>query len=253
MTQFGPTIEVFRKPVDLVTARTFADPPLNTIVLAKKGSRFVIEDGGWSAGSTGGGRQADGAYTIGFQPHHLSLKPTGPVPSRSAPSHRDRDHGFGELHPPAVRRCALGAAGAWHPDLRGRRDARGSSHSIPGTSWCSTSRVGRSRPISLPGRRRRRRRWRASNAVTSATLTAPIRSPTRTMRCARSITFSRTDGAYALLGPSGCGKDHIAQHHSGLLHPSEGRLKFDGRDVTDLSTQSATSRRCSSFRSSTTP
>src|SRR5712671_64351 len=32
ITQFGPTIDVFRKPVDLVTAKTFADPPLNTIV-----------------------------------------------------------------------------------------------------------------------------------------------------------------------------------------------------------------------------
>jgi glycerol transport system ATP-binding protein len=33
VTQFGPTIDVFRRPDDLVTARTFADPPLNTIVL----------------------------------------------------------------------------------------------------------------------------------------------------------------------------------------------------------------------------
>ncbi|TJW46123.1 MAG: ABC transporter ATP-binding protein, partial [Mesorhizobium sp.] len=45
ITQFGPTIEVFRKPVDLVTARTFADPPLNTIVLAKKGADFLLEGG----------------------------------------------------------------------------------------------------------------------------------------------------------------------------------------------------------------
>ena len=37
VTQFGPTIDVFRRPVDLVTARTFADPPLNTIVLRKSG------------------------------------------------------------------------------------------------------------------------------------------------------------------------------------------------------------------------
>src|SRR6185437_1349210 len=45
VTQFGPTLEVFRKPVDLVTARTFADPPLNTIVLRKKGSQFQLDGG----------------------------------------------------------------------------------------------------------------------------------------------------------------------------------------------------------------
>ena len=45
ITQFGPTIEVFRKPNDLVTARTFADPPLNTIVLRKKGASFLLDGG----------------------------------------------------------------------------------------------------------------------------------------------------------------------------------------------------------------
>ncbi len=44
-------------------------------------------------------------------------------------------------------------------------------------------------------------------------------------------------GAYALLGPSGCGKTTLLNIISGLLHPSEGKLLFDGRDVTDLSTQ----------------
>ncbi|MBS3647088.1 ABC transporter ATP-binding protein [Pseudaminobacter sp. 19-2017] len=44
-------------------------------------------------------------------------------------------------------------------------------------------------------------------------------------------------GAYALLGPSGCGKTTLLNIISGLLHPSHGRLLFDGHDVTDLSTQ----------------
>lgn len=43
--------------------------------------------------------------------------------------------------------------------------------------------------------------------------------------------------AYALLGPSGCGKTTLLNIISGLLAPSEGRLLFDGRDVTNLSTQ----------------
>ncbi|MBB3976821.1 glycerol transport system ATP-binding protein [Rhizobium azooxidifex] len=44
-------------------------------------------------------------------------------------------------------------------------------------------------------------------------------------------------GAYALLGPSGCGKTTLLNIISGLLQPSEGRILFDGRDVTQLSTQ----------------
>jgi glycerol transport system ATP-binding protein len=44
-------------------------------------------------------------------------------------------------------------------------------------------------------------------------------------------------GAYALLGPSGCGKTTLLNIISGLIHPSAGRLEFDGRDVTGLSTQ----------------
>ena len=44
-------------------------------------------------------------------------------------------------------------------------------------------------------------------------------------------------GAYALLGPSGCGKTTLLNIMSGLVEPSEGRILFDGRDVTRLSTQ----------------
>ncbi|MCB1452215.1 MAG: ABC transporter ATP-binding protein [Rhizobiaceae bacterium] len=78
VTQFGPTIEVFRQPDDLVTARTFSDPPLNTINLPKRGSKFTLDGGAdlpVPADLTG---IADAEYTIGFQPHHLSLQP--PVP-----------------------------------------------------------------------------------------------------------------------------------------------------------------------------
>ncbi|MEO1178573.1 MAG: ABC transporter ATP-binding protein, partial [Pseudomonadota bacterium] len=41
-------------------------------------------------------------------------------------------------------------------------------------------------------------------------------------------------GAYALLGPSGCGKSTLLNIISGLLMPSEGRILFDGADVTTL-------------------
>ncbi len=43
--------------------------------------------------------------------------------------------------------------------------------------------------------------------------------------------------AYAILGPSGCGKTTLLNIMSGLLRPTAGRLLFDGRDVTGLSTR----------------
>ncbi len=41
ITQFGPTVEVYRHPVDLTTAKTFADPPLNFIDLVKSEGNFL--------------------------------------------------------------------------------------------------------------------------------------------------------------------------------------------------------------------
>ena len=43
-------------------------------------------------------------------------------------------------------------------------------------------------------------------------------------------------GAYALLGPSGCGKTTLLNIISGLITPSDGRVRFDGIDVTHLPT-----------------
>jgi glycerol transport system ATP-binding protein len=73
ITQFGPTIEIYRQPVDLLTAQTFADPPLNTIDVTKRGGLFALGGGAALAVPAHLSALADGSYTLGFQPHHLGF------------------------------------------------------------------------------------------------------------------------------------------------------------------------------------
>jgi glycerol transport system ATP-binding protein len=49
----------------------------------------------------------------------------------------------------------------------------------------------------------------------------------------KELNHDWVDGeAYALLGASGCGKSTLLNIISGLLHPSQGRILFDDKDVT---------------------
>lgn len=49
---------------------------------------------------------------------------------------------------------------------------------------------------------------------------------------------------FFLLGPSGCGKTTLLNLIAGLLEPSEGRILFDGRDVTRLPTHERNAVMC---------
>ena len=78
VSQFGKTIDVYRAPRDLITASTFADPPLNTIGASKNGAKFLLDTAGDDKAATlpvpdhlGG--IPDGGVTLAFQPHHISL------------------------------------------------------------------------------------------------------------------------------------------------------------------------------------
>ena len=49
------------------------------------------------------------------------------------------------------------------------------------------------------------------------------------------LSLTMEDGTLtALLGPSGCGKSTILNMLSGILPVTEGKILFDGKDVTDL-------------------
>ncbi|MBY6005092.1 ABC transporter ATP-binding protein [Salipiger bermudensis] len=53
----------------------------------------------------------------------------------------------------------------------------------------------------------------------------------------KELNHDWVDGeAYALLGSSGCGKSTLLNIISGLLTPSQGRILFDGKDVTNAPT-----------------
>lgn len=72
VTQFGPTLDVYRRPHDRLTAAVFSDPPMNFIDVEIKGGRIWIGEAVARASGTLQGL-ADGPYTIGFRPNHLYL------------------------------------------------------------------------------------------------------------------------------------------------------------------------------------
>lgn len=80
VTQFDTTIDVYNQPVDLQTAQTFADPPLNTInVEVQAGNIHAVSEHGaleWSQLGSLSEDFADGPYTLALRPHHLSLSPS---------------------------------------------------------------------------------------------------------------------------------------------------------------------------------
>jgi glycerol transport system ATP-binding protein len=75
LTQFGPAIDVFRRPVDLQTARIFSDPPLNTLLVSKQGAELRSDAlvMTLTADNAGAAQLPDGQYTLAIRPWHLLL------------------------------------------------------------------------------------------------------------------------------------------------------------------------------------
>jgi len=76
--QDGPTPNVYREPENLLAARTFSDPPLNSVGAHMKAGEIRLV--GLTEGTKAPAGLADGAYQIGFRAHHLRInKPAGPA------------------------------------------------------------------------------------------------------------------------------------------------------------------------------
>ena len=133
VTQFGPTVEVYRRPNSLETARIFSDPPINTLaVQEERRGRQLGRRAPEAAGVRPARRPSPTAPTRSASGRTTSTS-RGPAPDAiGGQRHRRdrRDHRLGELHPRRFRRRALGGAGARR--ARPRRSAsRSRSISIP--------------------------------------------------------------------------------------------------------------------------
>tara|TARA_R110000787_G_scaffold285173_2_gene400106 strand:+ start:64548 stop:65636 length:1089 start_codon:yes stop_codon:yes gene_type:complete len=73
VTQFGKTLDVYRKPADATTARVFSDPPMNFLPITKSGGTLTYGDGQTSQTSARLESLSDGRYMAGFRPNHLGL------------------------------------------------------------------------------------------------------------------------------------------------------------------------------------
>jgi glycerol transport system ATP-binding protein len=77
ISQFGQTVSVYRRPVDIVTARTFSDPPLNTLNVERRGNALYAFGREIMALPPQLAKVPEGPLTIAIHPHHLSLAPVG--------------------------------------------------------------------------------------------------------------------------------------------------------------------------------
>ncbi len=72
VTQFGPTADVYRTPVDAVSAGVFSDPPINLAPVVKQGLRVKLDGAGdWEAAGPAAAL-ADGSYLFAIRPHFVS-------------------------------------------------------------------------------------------------------------------------------------------------------------------------------------
>jgi glycerol transport system ATP-binding protein len=77
ITQFGPTAEIYRQPADLLTARVFSNPPINTAPVVKDGDKIVLSDSVRLSARAAMLQLPNGRYILGIRPHSISAVPRG--------------------------------------------------------------------------------------------------------------------------------------------------------------------------------
>lgn len=80
VTQFGPTMESYQHPRDLISAQVFSEPPMNAAKVTKQGGEFLLGSSvRWQADASTTGL-ADGSYMLGVRPHRVTIRPDGAQP-----------------------------------------------------------------------------------------------------------------------------------------------------------------------------
>ena len=76
VTQFGPTERIYREPCDVISAKVFSEPPINTAAVEKSGDRVLLGDvAAWNTPAVLRDLP-DGQYQIGLRPHHVLPTPS---------------------------------------------------------------------------------------------------------------------------------------------------------------------------------
>ena len=223
VTQFGPTAEVYRAPDDLDHRRRLLRPA-DQRRPGREARRARSSSSTTSAGRRPAPPPRSPTAATPSASARTSSRRAGPRDGRGAADRHRAHHralGLGERRPLPGRRRHLGRPVRRRPPLPRRRAApllprrRATASTSPPTAGGSPDGRDPARGAA-PRLHRRTRRGPEDYAL-------------------KEIDLAWQDGgAYALLGPSGCGKTTLLNIISGLVVPSEGRVLFDGRDVTRL-------------------